>query len=230
MSNNTALEEQAESAAAAAGLELVRKDDILHLTDGELWLAADFAGMLGRIKAKRFGQELLVKAVRIKGATSPLKVADATAGLGEDSLILAAAGFDVVLFEHDPVIAVLLDDALRRAAQDSHLAEYVSRMQLRFEDSVQGLPGLREACDVVFLDPMFPAKQKQAKTNKKLQLFQRLQSPCSCEEDLMQAALAANPRKIVVKRPLKGPALAGKQPSYSISGKTIRYDCIVLPR
>ena len=46
----------------------------------------------------------------------------------------------------------------------------------------------------------------------------------------MDAALAANPRKIVVKRPLKGPYLAERKPSYSLDGKTIRYDCIVIPR
>ena len=44
------------------------------------------------------------------------RAVDATAGLGEDSLLLAAAGFEVTLCEADPVIAVLLEDALTRAA------------------------------------------------------------------------------------------------------------------
>ncbi|MFR7797411.1 MAG: class I SAM-dependent methyltransferase [Collinsella sp.] len=41
---------------------------------------------------------------------------DATAGFGEDSLLLAAAGFTVDLYEQDCVIAALLKDALDRAA------------------------------------------------------------------------------------------------------------------
>lgn len=43
----------------------------------------------------------------------------------------------------------------------------------------------------------------------------------------MDAALAAHPRKIVVKRPIKAPVLAGVRPSHSISGKAVRYDVIV---
>ena len=45
----------------------------------------------------------------------------------------------------------------------------------------------------------------------------------------MQAALTARPFKIVVKRPAKGPYLAGLKPSYSLDGKAIRYDCYVFP-
>lgn len=224
------LQEQAKLAAAQAGLRLERQQDVLCLTDGELTLAADLRSMLPRIKSKRFGQELLVKAVRIKGEGNNITVVDATAGLGEDSLVMAAAGFEVVLFERDIVIAALLQDALRRAAQDPQLAVFASRMTLRCQDSATALHKLDFAPDAVFLDPMFPSKQKQAKTNKKLQLFQKLESPCSDEAALLEAAKAANPRKIVVKRPLKGPALAGVNPSHSLKGKTIRYDCIVLPR
>ena len=32
---------------------------------------------------------------------------------------------------------------------------------------------------------------------------------------------------MVIKRPAKGPYLAGIKPSYSIDGKAVRYDCIV---
>ena len=43
----------------------------------------------------------------------------------------------------------------------------------------------------------------------------------------MRAALEARPRKIVVKRPLKGPHLAGIKPSHSLAGKVVRYDVVV---
>ena len=47
---------------------------------------------------------------------------------------------------------------------------------------------------------------------------------------LLAAALAAGPRWVVVKRPLKAPALAGRKPSHSVEGKTIRYDDFVPAR
>ena len=82
----------------------------------------------------------------------------------------------------------------------------------------------------MLLDPMFPERQKSALIKKKFQLLQKLESPCSNEEQLLEAAIAAQSKRIVIKRPLKGPYLADKKPSYSLEGKAIRYDCMVFAR
>ena len=50
------------------------------------------------------------------------------------------------------------------------------------------------------------------------------------ERGLLDAALAAAPRKVVVKRPPKGPWLAGARPSHSVPGKAVRYDVLVPSR
>lgn len=211
---------------ARDGLELRRDERGLVLVGNGLELRGDFTHMLPRLRPANLRRELLVKAAHVRGAVSPTAV-DATAGLGEDAFLLAAAGFSVLLCERDPVIAALLRDALERAAQDERLAGLAKRMRLVEGDSVQTLASLATAPHVVFLDPMFPEKRKRAATNKKLQLFQQLERPCEDEEALMQAALAAHPRKVVVKRPLKGPYLAGVKPSSSLAGKVVRYDVIV---
>ena len=192
-------------------------------------LRGDFTTLLPRLRQGVLQRELLVRAAKVKGVENPTAV-DATAGLGEDALLLAAAGFTVTLCEHDPVIAALLRDALRRARQDDRLREVASRMRLVEGDSIQLLDSLEELPDVVYLDPMFPERRKAAATNKKLQLFQRLERPCADEEALVRAAIAARPRKVVVKRPLKGPNLGGVKPSSSLVGKVVRYDVIVPPR
>ena len=223
------------------------------LTDGSMVLRGDFSAMKSRIRSGRLPHEMLVRAARIRDADGPLTAIDATAGLGEDALLLAAAGFHVRMYEYNPVIAALLREALRKAAQDPELAEAAARMELIEGDSVQALRALAEASasltdslmkedvsaacvpvsgrpDLILLDPMFPAKQKNALSNKKLQLFQKLETPCASEQELLKAAMAVRPLKIVIKRPLKGPYLAGVRPGYSLSGKTIRYDCLVFPR
>ena len=198
----------------------------LTLMAGGMELAEDFRELLPRLRPGRLGRELLVKAVRVRGVEG-IRVFDATAGLGEDSMLLAAAGFSVTMCEGDPVIAALLADGLRRAADDLELSGIVGRMSLVEGDSIEILPSLTEAPDVVYLDPMFPARTKSAAVKKKFQLLHRLESPCADEASLMDAALAAHPRKIVVKRPIKAPVLAGVRPSRSISGKAVRYDVIV---
>ena len=191
-------------------------------------LRCDYVTMLLRLRQDRLAHELLVRAARVRGVERPVAV-DATAGLGEDSLLLAAAGFDVTLVEHDPVIAALLRDGLERATNEPQLEGIVGRMRLIEGDSVEVLAGLTEAPDVVYLDPMFPTKRKDVATKKKLQLLQMLEMPCSDgdAEALLHAALAARPRKVVVKRPLKGPNLAGLKPSSTFAGKVVRYDVYV---
>ena len=211
------------------GLELRRIDGRLTLAGDGMELAADFRELLPRIRHDRLGRELLVKAARIKGEAAPTAF-DATAGLGEDSLLLAAAGFEVTMCESDPVIAALLADALERAAADADLAAVAGRMRLVTGDSVAVLPELGRPVDVVYLDPMFPARTKSAAVKKKFQLLHRLESPCANEAELMDAALVVRPRKVVVKRPIKAPVLAGVRPSHSVSGKAVRYDVIVPPR
>ena len=212
--------------ASLQGASLVR--------DG-MEVAGDFSRLLPRLKQGALQRELLVKAARVKGVERPRAV-DATAGLGEDSLLLAAAGFEVTLCESDPVIAILLEDALARAAGDEALAHIAARMRLVEGDSRATLATLAAddatRPDVVYLDPMFPGRTKSAAVKKKFQLIHGLERPCEpeAEESLMSAALAARPRKIVVKRPVKGPWLAGVKPSHAIAGKAVRYDCIVPPR
>lgn len=213
------------------GLSMVlRLDDTgLTLVSGNLSLRGDFGRMLRRVTGGRLDHELLVKAARRKNFGLFPRAVDATAGLGEDSFLLAAAGFYVTLCEYNPVTAALLKDAHQRALRDPDLSEIAGRMKVAETDSVSYLASLEEAPDLILLDPMFPAKQKNALTVKKLQLLQKLERPCAGEEDLLNAAIQAGPEKIIIKRPLKGPFLAGRKPGYSIEGKTIRYDCLVFP-
>lgn len=217
--------------AEAVGLSLRETPAGLVLTDGDMELSADLSRMIPRLSQNALSRELLVRAARVRGEEAPLAV-DATAGFGEDSLLLAAAGFTVELFECNPVIAVLLQDGLSRAALVPELAEPASRMRVHVGDSIQGLAALGEdgVCpDVVYLDPMFPGRTKSAAVKKKFQLLHHLEQPCADEDALVRAALAAATRKVVVKRPIKGPLLAGLKPSSQLKGKAVRYDILIPP-
>lgn len=214
---------------ADPAVQLVRDEGGLALVGEGMELRCDLAAMLPRIKQSKLAHELLVRAARVKGVETPHAI-DATAGFGEDALLLAAAGFHVQLFEQDPVIAALLADGLARAAEHPQLAPITQRMRLTQGDSVQALQARASMDvakpDVVYLDPMFPARTKSAAVKKKFQLLHHLEAPCTNEEELLLAAIASKPRKVVIKRPAKGPYLAGIKPSYSITGKAVRYDCI----
>ena len=225
--------DMAESFSRRTGSPIVNKpgDYLTVLFDSKgvslsgfgLSYQGDFENMLHRVTNGRLQHEMLAKAV--KTDQENLKAIDATAGMGEDSLLLAACGYQVTLYEQNPVIAILLKDALRRAKKNTVLKDIVSRMQLVEGDRIEHLNKRLDPVDVIYLDPMFPGRQKSGLINKKLQLIQKLEPPCSKETALFDAAMAAQPSKIIVKRPLKSPYLDERVPSYSLKGKAIRYDC-----
>ena len=228
--------DMAESFARRAGVELLDKtgEELTVLFDAKgvsltgygLSYQGDFEGMLHRVSDGRLSHEMLVRAA--KTADMGLKGIDATAGMGEDAFLLAAYGYEMTLYEQNPVVAVLLKDALRRAKKNPKLKDVVGRMELVEGNSVEHLKNRVDNVDLIYLDPMFPGRQKSGLINKKLQLIQKLEPPCSDEVELFEAAIGANPAKIIVKRPLKSPFLAGKSPTYELKGKAIRYDCYAL--
>jgi 16S rRNA (guanine1516-N2)-methyltransferase len=191
----------------------------------------DFGSSAMRHRRRSGHNELLGKAAGV-GKKPLLRVVDATAGLGRDSFVLADLGCEVTLCERQPVIATLLDYALRAGAADADpwLREVLQRMQLHRADARE-LPGecLRQA-DVIYLDPMFPPREKSAAVKKEMALFQLLLHGEAAGEDadeLLLWALQQGAARVVVKRPARAPQLAGREPSHCISGKAVRYDVYV---
>ena len=210
-----------------SGLILKLNEDGLSLVSKNMKLYGDFTKMTKRLKHNNLQREFLVHAAKIKGKTTDLKAIDATAGLGEDSIILAAYGFSVSLYENNPIIAELLKDALERAKQNPELKDIASRMVVFEEDSIIAMTKLKYKPDIILLDPMFPERTKSALIKKKFQILHKIEKPCTDEEEMLNSAIKANPHKIIIKRPLKGDYLAGIKPDYSLNGKAIRYDCII---
>ncbi|MDD2462421.1 MAG: class I SAM-dependent methyltransferase [Desulfobulbus sp.] len=193
---------------------------------GGLWV--DFDSTAARRRSRHTGSELLVQAAKIRRVSSPLLI-DTTAGLGRDAFLLATHGFRVEMIEVNPVVAALLADGLARASKVQHLQLVIERIRLNGGNSVERLAALTEIPEVIYLDPMFPERSKSAKVKQNLRLLQYLDDHLIAPESLLQAALLVGANKVVVKRPLKGPFLAGKVPSYTLKGKAIRFDVYLGP-
>ncbi len=180
----------------------------------------------------RFGGgrgQTIAKAVGLKGGNNP-SVIDATAGLGRDAFVLASLGCRVTMVERSEIVAALLEDGLRRAAENREIGSWITeRMQLIHADAVEWMNALAEEKfpDVVYLDPMFPHKQKSALVKKEMRLFQKLVGYDENEGALLDAALRIAIKRVVVKRPDYAPPLAGRKPSMQIKGKKHRFDVYV---
>lgn len=177
---------------------------------------------------RRFGGgrgQLVAKAVGIKKGFIPT-VIDATAGLGRDAFVLARLGCQVRMIERSAVVAELLRDGMRRALQDADVAEIIERMSLEVADAKEYLAGLDEVNrpDVVYVDPMHPERTKAALVKKEMRLFRALVGGDEDDSALLQAALIAARKRVVVKRPRKAAAIEGPQPSLVYEGKSTRFD------
>ncbi|MBE2898345.1 class I SAM-dependent methyltransferase [Pasteurellaceae bacterium 20609_3] len=166
--------------------------------------------------------EAVAKAVGVKQSYLP-SVIDATAGLGRDAFVLAAIGCKVRLAERNPVVYALLQDGLARAYIDETIGGWMrERMQLL---PLGSLPALTvEPADVVYLDPMFPHRQKTALVKKEMRVFQTLVgADLDADQLLAQSAVLAR-KRVVVKRPSGAPHLANITPQGELKTKNHRFD------
>lgn len=186
-----------------------------------------FSGKMNyRRKHASFKNELLVKALGLK-KNKPVTLVDATAGLGRDSFILAALGFEVQLIERSKIAYALLEDSLARASHHTETKEIVARMHLIQADAIEWLQKTDQEIDIIYLDPMFPERQKSAKVKKEMQIFQDIIGADPDIELLLKRALTCAKERVVVKRPRLAEAIAGQKPSYEISGKSSRFDIYI---
>ena len=112
-----------------------------------------------------------------------------------------------------------------RVNQCDECAPIVARMTLRQGSSEAWLAAAPEgAADVVYLDPMFPHRDKSALVKKEMQVFRAVVGDDDDAEALLAAALKAARYRVVVKRPRKAPGIAGPEPATRIEGKSSRYD------
>ncbi|MDH3347256.1 MAG: class I SAM-dependent methyltransferase [Desulfobulbaceae bacterium] len=189
-----------------------------------LWV--DFVHGAARHRRLHGGRNMLPKAVGVKKNRRPL-VMDATAGLGRDGFLLATSGCEVLMFERHPIVAALLADGLKRAKQHPDTKTIASRITLRTESALGYLTNISEQetrPEVIYLDPMFPPRSKSAKVKKELQILQLLVGEDLDTIRLLDLALTAAVERVVVKRPKNEPPLGDEPPSFSMSGKTTRFD------
>ena len=170
----------------------------------------DFVGgaMAHRRKFGGGRGEAVAKAVGIKGDYLP-DVVDATAGLGRDAFVLASVGCRVRMLERNPVVAALLDDGLARGYADAEIGGWLQeRLQLIHASSLTALTDITPRPQVVYLDPMFPHKQKSALVKKEMRVFQSLVGPDLDADGLLEPARLLATKRVVVKRPDYAPPLA----------------------
>ncbi len=188
-------------------------------------LKVDFLepGLLRRAVRAGNRTETLVRAVGARHGQRP-RILDTTAGLGRDAFILAAAGCEVTMTERNPVLAAMLEAALEEARLDRRTSRVAERLKLAAIDARK----METDADVIYLDPMFPARDKSAAVKKEMQLLQRLLGPTEDGVALLEWALENAGERVVVKRPRHAQPLGGRAPDMSYEGSSTRFDAYMI--
>lgn len=168
----------------------------------------------------------IAKAIGLKTYGLPLTVIDATAGLGQDAFVLACLGCKVTLLERNPIIAALLKDAMVRGANDLNIQQYIANMRLIEGNAVEYLKDLKttDYPDVIYLDPMFPLREKTALVKQELRMIKDIVGDDPDADSLLPIARQVAKKRVVVKRPRIAPHLNNTIPHSQQIGKANRFD------
>lgn len=181
-------------------------------------------------RRKHTSRELLIRAMGLHQDRPPT-VLDATGGMGKDSFLMASYGCRVHVLERNKIVASLLQDGLRRASEHQDTHDIVARIQLSIRDSLQYLLDIareEKKYDIIYLDPMYPERNKSALVKKEMRMLQKLVGRENDTVQLFTAALSAARKRLIVKRPRTAPPLTDSTPSHSLTGKTTRFDVYLI--
>lgn len=221
--------------------EVHKKEQCNHfLWDGEIlkWvdleagnLEIDFlsAKLKWRYERINRAQEPLLRALDWH-SEAPQTLFDLTAGLGRDSLMLLHAGFTVTMFERDPVLQVLLGEAVKRFQAEKPVD--ASRLTFIAEDAgayltrliVGNVNGNASVPDLIYMDPMYPEREKSALVKKELRIIRNRVGADHDSEILLEKALQTGAKRVVVKRPSHAPFVGDKSPHHSVESPNTRFD------
>lgn len=176
-----------------------------------------------RIKYGGGKGQMIAKAVGVKNMKN-MHVLDATAGLGRDGFILASMGCKVTMIERSTIIFQLLQDGINRALNSGDTSKIATRISLVDANSIEYISEMNDSPDVIYLDPMFPARGKSALVKKEMRIFKKILGEDPDAASLLDAALSIAKYRVVVKRPRKSPAINDLKPSFAIEGKANRFD------
>jgi 16S rRNA (guanine1516-N2)-methyltransferase len=179
---------------------------------------------LRRVKQLSSHRELLARAIGLKGKIKNWRVIDATAGFGQDGVLLALLGCDVTLIERSLQIGALLQDGLQRAQTDERFAQLSIRLLIT--DAVSYLQSLaiEDFPDAIYLDPMYPARNKTALASKEMRDLRAAVGEDQDAAELFAVALTHTKHRVVVKRADHAPFISPQPPDWQLHGKTVRFD------
>lgn len=195
--------------------DLPKEKPISINIDDELRRHEDF------FKKQSIQRELLAKAIGVKGSFRP-RVADLTAGMLGDTLLMLSFGCEVIAIERNPLICLLIQSALRNS-------NHPALRRLTFiAATAQDFINSDHQIDSYYLDPMFDDPNNKSLPKKEMRIFRSFIGEDKDAKEVFMRLKEKKKGRIIVKRPRLS-QLLGDKPSISFMGKSTRYDVYLNP-
>lgn len=151
-------------------------------------------------------------------------VFDATCGLGRDSALLLGLGCHLKACERSPVLALLLQDGVRRARNVPPTCDWFENWQGLWQEDAVALMTKDEwpRCNAIYLDPMFRAPRRRALPGRDMQYLQTVVGPDQDIHELLTTARQAEADRVVLKRHPRQPQII--EPNYSVKTRQVCFD------
>lgn len=152
-----------------------------------------------------------------------LDILDLTAGFGHDAYCFAGFGNSVLMCERSPIIATLLEYALKNFKNPAHIRNKLSLYQGDSRQLLLEYINSGKKVDLVYIDTMFPVGENSALVKKDMRILRDVVGD-DPEDDLLNSALKVARKKVVIKRMKKSSFYGDQSPDEQIRGKSNRYD------
>jgi 16S rRNA (guanine1516-N2)-methyltransferase len=172
-------------------------------------------------KRNSIHKELLARAIGVKGSFRP-RVADLTAGMLGDTLLMLSFGCEVTAIERNPLIALLIQSALKISIHPA-----IKKLNFKFSDAAEFMIK-SPAIDTYYFDPMFDDPNTKSLPKKEMRIFRSFVGEDRDAKELLLLLRDRKQGRIVVKRPRLSEILAEK-PDLNFIGKSTRYDVYLNP-
>ncbi len=163
----------------------------------------------------------LARACGINKNNKPF-IIDATTGLATDAFILASLGCEIICVERNALLVELITDALERAKKI--IPETIAHITLVHDDAKNFLKNTSHKPNIIYLDPMYPHRNKSALVKKEMRILRELVGNDEDASELFAIAFATTKNRVVVKRHRLANAIVEKKPTFSLVGKNCRFD------
>ncbi|MBH44590.1 MAG: hypothetical protein CMD88_03960 [Gammaproteobacteria bacterium] len=171
-----------------------------------------------RVKKINKKNEIFYKIFKKNNST----ILDCTAGFGKDSFILSSMGHCVTMIEKNPIVSILLNNALKRFNNTSKFSDD-GRLLLFHGDSLDYLYNTDQVFDYAYIDFMFDSSKKTL-SSKNLETLKILTEDYNKKKELINLAIHKVRNRVVIKNHIKNDPIYNQKSDYTIYTKLLRYD------